>query len=40
MRRLKGYRRTERLKAAEEVQLSEIRAKNIGKARVAYLPHT
>ena len=34
-----GYRRAERRKAAQEEQLAQIRAKNAGKARVAYLPH-
>jgi hypothetical protein len=36
--RLKGYRRAERNKAAEAVQLDEIRARNAGKPRVRYLP--
>ena len=38
MWRLKGYRRAERRKAKEQAELIEIRARNAGKSRVAYLP--
>jgi hypothetical protein len=39
MWRLKGYRRAERRKAAQQAELAEIRAMNAGKPRVVYLPH-
>ena len=36
--RRKGYRRAELRKTAEASQLDEVRRKNVGKSRVAYLP--